>query len=81
MNAGTPAALFSSAPIYALWSYSIYLLHPLLQRPRDVMDGVLRSHLPPNLAATISAPCIGVVLFTVSRAAYHGIEAPGRRAV
>jgi peptidoglycan/LPS O-acetylase OafA/YrhL len=83
MNVGAPAALFSNPAIYALglWSYAIYLLHPLLQRPRDVVDGVLLSHLPPNLAAIIASLGVGAVLVAASRAAYRGIEVPGRRAV
>ena len=82
-NRGAPAALFSNAAVYALglWSYAIYLLHPLLQRPRDVVNGFLLPHLPPNFAAIVASLAIGAVLLALSRAAYHGIEVPGRLAV
>jgi peptidoglycan/LPS O-acetylase OafA/YrhL len=82
-NTGAPAAIFSNSAIYALglWSYAIYLLHPLLQRPREVIDNLLLAQLPPTLAAIIASLGVGAVLLTISRAAYHGIEVPGRRAV
>ncbi len=82
-NEGAPAALFSNSAIHAvgLWSYAIYLLHPLLQWPRDVVDGFLSSHLPPGPAAIIASLGVVAVLLTTSRAAYHRIEVPGRRAV
>jgi peptidoglycan/LPS O-acetylase OafA/YrhL len=82
-NLGAPAAIFSNSAIYALglWSYAIYLLHPLLQRPRDMAGGFLLSHLPSSLAEIMASLGVVVLLLIISRAAYHGIEVPGRRAV
>jgi peptidoglycan/LPS O-acetylase OafA/YrhL len=82
-NDGVPAALFANPAMLALgaWSYAMYLLHPLLQQPRDLLVDRLRSHLPGEAASVIASLAVLAVLLLLSWGAYHRIEVSGRRAV
>jgi peptidoglycan/LPS O-acetylase OafA/YrhL len=82
-NLGVPAAMFANPVMYGLgvWSYAVYLLHPLLQRPRDVVDGVMLVYLPHHLAEALASLAIMALLLMLSWASYNLIEVPGRRAI
>jgi peptidoglycan/LPS O-acetylase OafA/YrhL len=82
-NLGLPAAIFANPVTYCLgvWSYAVYLLHPLLQKPRDVMNAILNAWLPHGLSETLASLAIIAALLLLSWASYNGIEAPGRRAI
>jgi peptidoglycan/LPS O-acetylase OafA/YrhL len=82
-NAGGPAWLFANPAAHRLgiWSYAVYLLHPLLQAPQAAARDVLANHLPLYLAATCAMTAIIALLLGLACAAYHLIEVPGRRAV
>jgi peptidoglycan/LPS O-acetylase OafA/YrhL len=83
MNVGRPAEIFSNPIMYALGvlSYSVYLLHPLLQRPLDITTHVLASYLPHGVTVVLSLIGATTVLLILAKAAHTFIEQPGRRAI
>jgi peptidoglycan/LPS O-acetylase OafA/YrhL len=80
---GVVVWIFANRTIYSLgvWSYAIYLLHPLLQRPRDLMTDALGVHMRLEFAAIASALAAVALLLVCSFALYRCVEVPGRRAI
>ena len=83
MNVGMPAEMFSNPIMYALGvlSYSVYLLHPFLQRPLDMTTHMLASYFPHSVSVVLSLIGATTVLLIFSKAAHTFIEQPGRRAI
>lgn len=82
-NPGIVAGMFVNRVVYSLgvWSYAVYLLHPLFQRPRDLMNDMLGTYMPRDLAAISSSSTVVVLLLVLSCVLYRCIELPGRRAI
>jgi peptidoglycan/LPS O-acetylase OafA/YrhL len=83
MNVGMPAEMFSNPIMYTLGilSYSVYLLHPLLQKPLEMTSHMLASYLPHGVTVVLSLIGAMIVLLTLAKAAHIFIEQPGRRAI
>jgi peptidoglycan/LPS O-acetylase OafA/YrhL len=80
MTAGPTARFLSKGPLYFLGaiSYSIYLVHSLLQRVWQMLFQVVwHSHMSPTAAWAAYAICIALVI-VVSKLSYDLIEKPGR---
>jgi peptidoglycan/LPS O-acetylase OafA/YrhL len=82
-NSGLFAAVFSNVLMYGLGiiSYAMYLLHPLLQQPRERTEHMMAAYFPHDVAVALSMLLATVILLLISVASYNGIEVPGRRAV
>jgi peptidoglycan/LPS O-acetylase OafA/YrhL len=68
-------------PLYWLGvvSYSIYLLHPLLVRPRRTLDGALQTWMPSPCADWTASVVAYTLLVLAGGMSYRLIEKPGRR--
>jgi peptidoglycan/LPS O-acetylase OafA/YrhL len=82
-NPGVVARIFANRVIYSLgvWSYAVYLLHPMFQQPRDLMNDTLGAYMPRDVAAISSSSTVVVLLLVLSCVLYKYIEVPGRRAI
>jgi peptidoglycan/LPS O-acetylase OafA/YrhL len=82
-NCGIAESIFSNPIMYGagVLSYSVYLLHPLLQKPLVMTNQILENYLPHVWATALSLFVAIAVLLILSGAAYNFIEKPGRRVI
>ena len=81
---GAVARVLASRPVAALgvWSYAIYLVHPLIRRLAWHGGAVLHAHGLPSLAAAWGGIALSLpVLLAVSVLAHLAVERPGRTAI
>jgi peptidoglycan/LPS O-acetylase OafA/YrhL len=80
---GVTTTMFGNPLMHQLGvlSYAVYLLHPLLQRPRELIAYDLTAYLPDEWAFLLSQSIGTGVLLALAGAAYNFVELPGRRAV
>jgi peptidoglycan/LPS O-acetylase OafA/YrhL len=82
-NRGIAESIFSNPIMYGagILSYSVYLLHPLLQKPMVITNQILENYLPHIFATGLSLFIVIAVLLILAGAAYNFIEKPGRRII
>ncbi len=81
---GPVARVLASGPIATLgvWSYAIYLVHPLIRRLAWHFGAVLAAHGVPQHVAAWGGLALGLpILLAVAALAHLAIERPGRTAV
>ncbi len=80
-NTGVSRPLFENAAVLRLGelSYAIYLMHPLLQAPRDAARDALAHFAPTLPAGLVSGAMAFVILWVLASAIYRWVERPGRQ--
>jgi peptidoglycan/LPS O-acetylase OafA/YrhL len=80
---GVIAWIFANRVIYSpgVWSYAMYMLHPVFQTPSDLMNDTLGAYMPHDLATILSSLIVVVLLLIFSFVLHTCIEMPGRRAI
>lgn len=82
-SSGMAVQLFETAPMMRLGelSYTIYLVHPLLQAPMKAMRDELEHLVPSRPAGVMSGVVTVAVLLWIALTIYRWVEQPGRKMV